>query len=65
MLSPISGKVTAINQHLATKPELIVEEPYEGGWMAIIEIADSSELTTLLSAGDYEAMVKEQSQDSA
>lgn len=62
MVSPISGKVVAINQRLATKPELITEDPYESGWMAIIEIADLSEITTLLSAGEYEAMVKEQSQ---
>jgi glycine cleavage system H protein len=58
VVSPISGKVVAINQRLATKPELITEDPYESGWLAIIEIADISGITTLLSAGEYEAMVK-------
>jgi glycine cleavage system H protein len=65
MVSPISGMVMAVNQRLATKPELITEAPYGSGWMAVIETTDTSELAALLSAGEYEAMVKEQSQNTA
>ncbi len=63
MLSPVSGKVAAVNQRLATRPELITEEPYGGGWMAVIELTEPSELSTLLSAGEYEAILKERSQN--
>lgn len=64
MLSPVSGRVEAINQRLTTKPELVTEEPCENGWMAVIELEDAAEVATLLSAGEYEALVKELSQGS-
>ena len=40
LISPVSGKVIAINNGLVQKPELINENPYEKGWMAEIELTD-------------------------
>lgn len=40
LISPVSGKVVAINETLVEKPELINENPYELGWVAEIELTD-------------------------
>ncbi len=51
--SPVSGKITAINDKLDTNPELINEDCYGDGWIFEIEITDQSEISKLLSAQDY------------
>jgi len=40
LISPVSGKVAAINAALEQNPEFINENPYEKGWIAEIELAD-------------------------
>lgn len=55
--SPVSGRVTAINDELFDRPELVNDEPYEGGWMLEVEPSDTSELDELLNADDYEGQL--------
>jgi glycine cleavage system H protein len=38
VVSPVSGKVVAVNEALAAKPELINQNPYEQGWLAEVEL---------------------------
>jgi len=58
---PVSGKVKEINTSLEETPEIINSDPYENGWMLVVEMSDDSELDELLSAEDYQAFVKEES----
>jgi glycine cleavage system H protein len=51
--APISGRVAERNPALADAPELVNEQPYGDGWMILIEVADSSQLESLLDAGAY------------
>lgn len=39
IVSPVSGKVTAVNQGLVAAPGLINQNPYERGWIAEVELA--------------------------
>ncbi|WP_117233912.1 glycine cleavage system protein GcvH [Vibrio maerlii] len=57
--APITGEIVEINEELEDSPELINEEPYEGGWIAKVKLADASELDNLKSAEDYLASVEE------
>lgn len=50
--SPVSGKVSVINEELLDAPEKINGDPYEA-WL--VEVSDISELEELLDAADYEA----------
>ena len=43
MMSPIEGVVTAINSEVIAHPQLIVDDPYQGGWVCAIK---SPELET-------------------
>ena len=52
--SPVSGTISAVNEALADSPETLNEEPYMGGWLYKITLADPSELDALLSHSDYQ-----------
>lgn len=54
IFSPLTGKVTAINEALVNSPELVNSDPYGAGWLA--EISIDGEPATLLSAAEYSAI---------
>jgi glycine cleavage system H protein len=54
---PISGKIIEFNTALEATPEVVNSDPYGAGWMIKVEFSDASELDTLLSAADYEALI--------
>jgi len=60
VISPISGTVTEVNEELSDAPEIINEDPYGKGWIAILEIEDSSELEKLMDAAEYEKYLEEE-----
>jgi glycine cleavage system H protein len=60
VISPISGTIVEFNEELIDSPEIINEDPYGKGWIAIIEIEDESELNDLMDAADYEKYLEEE-----
>lgn len=60
VISPVSGTIVEFNEDLADSPEIINEDPYEKGWVAIIEVEDDSELDALLDADEYEKYIDEE-----
>ncbi len=58
--SPMSGQVEEANESLKDNPEVINQEPYNKGWMVKLKIANSEELSTLLSPEGYEAFIAEE-----
>jgi len=59
-ISPISGRVIEVNEELSESPEIINEDPYGKGWIAILEIDDISELDDLMDASEYAKYVEEE-----
>ncbi|MCX7845025.1 MAG: glycine cleavage system protein GcvH [Dictyoglomaceae bacterium] len=57
--SPLSGKVIKVNEILKDKPELINEDPYNNGWIVVLEIFNPQEYDSLLSYEDYKKLVEE------
>ncbi|MDC5820618.1 glycine cleavage system protein GcvH [Vibrio europaeus] len=51
--APITGEIVEINEELEDSPELINEEPFEGGWIVKVKISDASELDNLKDAEEY------------
>jgi glycine cleavage system H protein len=58
--APVSGEVTAVNNKLEDEPALINQDAFGQGWIAILRMSNSGELSTLLSAVDYEKLIKEE-----
>jgi len=54
IFAPVTGKVVAINDQLASAPELINSDPYGAGWLIEIEVAQAP--TGLLTAAEYGAI---------
>ena len=59
LFSPVTGKVTKVNDPLKDSPETLNEDCYDEGWMIVVEVADAKELDELLSAPQYEDYLKE------
>ena len=57
--APISGEIVEINEELEDSPELINEEPYEGGWIVKVKMSDASELNNLKDAEEYLSSIEE------
>lgn len=60
VISPVSGTVIEVNEDLAESPEIINEDPYGKGWIAVIEMDNESELDDLMDASEYENYLEEQ-----
>ena len=59
LYAPVSGTVTAVNEALATSPELVNKDAH-GSWMVKITLKDPGQLNALLSAADYEKFASEE-----
>ena len=59
LYAPLSGEVVEVNGDLAGKPELVNSDPFGGGWMIRVRIADDSQVAGLLDAGAYERLTAE------
>lgn len=39
LFSPVAGRITAVNDKLASKPELVNSDPYGEGWILKLELS--------------------------
>lgn len=58
LIIPLSGEVTAVNANLEDTPELVNSEPYTGGWMLKMKLAEVGELDDLMTKDAYLDMLK-------
>lgn len=59
--APVSGIITAVNDVLLDAPEKMNESPYGDGWICRINISDLAEVEDLMTASEYESLIKEAS----
>jgi glycine cleavage system H protein len=57
LYAPVSGSVIEVNSALAGAPELVNKEPYGKGWMIKVRCTSPEELSKLLDAAAYRALV--------
>jgi len=60
VISPVSGRILEVNEDLSASPEIINEEPYGKGWIAVIELENDAELDDLMDAADYSKYIEEE-----
>ena len=58
--SPVTGKVVAVNEALADKPETINEDAYGEGWIFVVQPDDADQLNELLSPDDYAELLEDE-----
>ena len=57
LFSPVSGKVTAVNEELKSLPDKINQDPH-GTWIIKVELSNPAELDALLDAAAYQAFIE-------
>lgn len=53
LYAPVSGTVVETNQKVQDNPGMINMQPYDGGWLLVIEMSDPGELDRLWDADKY------------
>ncbi|MEN8847667.1 MAG: glycine cleavage system protein GcvH [Akkermansiaceae bacterium] len=56
--APIAGEVVEVNVDLVADPSKVNTEPYEGGWIFKMKIADTSQYDALMDASSYTSVVR-------
>ena len=56
---PVSGEIIAVNSQLGEEPEMVNDDPYNGGWMLEILISKPDELKSLMDPQTYQKSVEE------
>lgn len=59
LYAPVSGLVVEVNTEVLDSVEIVNDDPYDGGWLLVLEMADVEELKLLMSADDYLEQVSE------
>jgi glycine cleavage system H protein len=58
LFAPVGGEVVTINEELVDRPELVNEDPFEGGWMVKLQPQEETQLDELMTAEEYTAYLK-------
>ncbi|MGE0474886.1 MAG: glycine cleavage system protein GcvH [Nitrospirales bacterium] len=58
--TPVTGKILEINSALQDHPELLNQDPYGKGWIAVLELSKPAEIDGLMTAEQYEEFLKSQ-----
>lgn len=59
LYAPVSGTVLEVNSEVADSPGQVNDDPYDSGWLIMVEMSDPEELKLLLSVDDYAEAVEE------
>jgi len=59
LFTPVGGEITVVNDALEGDAALVNRDPFGAGWMLKIKLADASQIDSLLTASQYEALVAE------
>ncbi|MFT4753583.1 MAG: glycine cleavage system H protein [Salibacteraceae bacterium] len=57
LFMPLAGEVLEFNEALEDTPEMVNKDAYGEGWMVKIKITDTSQVSGLLDAAGYEALI--------
>lgn len=53
LISPVSGRVLAVNGDLEDHPSIINEDPYDEGWLIEVKVKDESAVDSLMDIDEY------------
>ena len=57
LYAPISGTVVACNEAVVSDPTLANSDPHTAGWLVKVKLSNSDELTKLMPADKYQALI--------
>ncbi len=58
--SPVSGKITEVNQTVVANPSIVNSDPYGEGWLFKIEPEQKQDINQLLDANAYSTQIADE-----
>ncbi len=58
LVSPVTGKIVAVNDKLADKLDVLHDAPFGDGWMIRVKVSDAAELDSLMDAKAYQEFIE-------
>jgi glycine cleavage system H protein len=58
--TPVTGKILQVNTELQDHPELLNQDPYGKGWIAVLELSNPGEVDGLMTGDQYTEFLKSQ-----
>ncbi|WP_419419885.1 glycine cleavage system protein GcvH [Legionella sp. D16C41] len=58
--APVTGNIIEINQEVVNDPALVNTDPYGAGWLVKLRLDETSDLSDLLDAEQYENEIAEE-----
>ena len=58
--TPVTGKILQVNTELQDHPELLNQDPYGKGWIAVLELSNPGEVDALMTPEQYTAFLASQ-----
>ncbi len=58
LFSPITGEIVEINADIKSKPELVNEDPFTGGWLVRVKPDNADDLNNLLDPTAYKSITE-------
>jgi glycine cleavage system H protein len=59
IILPVSGKLKKINKEVIENPEIILDDPYDQGWLMEIELDQDLSSFSLLTPEEYKQLIEE------
>lgn len=60
LISPVSGTVVVINEDILEDVNVINRDPYDTGWLVVIEMDNLDQLEDLLAASNYQDFITQE-----
>lgn len=60
LISPVSGTVVVINEDIIEDVSIINRDPYDTGWLVVIEMDNLEQLEDLLAATNYQDFIAQE-----
>ena len=57
--APVGGKIIEVNNTLGDTPEVINEDSYGKGWIAVIEMENKEDISRLMDSREYQNYIEE------
>lgn len=54
LFSPVAGTIVRLNEALKERPEIVNSDPYGAGWMIVVKLSASADLSGLMDAAAYQ-----------
>ncbi len=55
--APVSGEITAVNEDITSDLDTLFDDPYERGWLIVLEPSDEDEIEQLMDAEAYSSFI--------